>query len=67
MLFLDKLMISVKLFYRRDQLKNELKEVDRAKLGANELVYIDREPLQNFDVDVIKSKCIILDSDKYEK
>lgn len=67
---LDKLMVSAKLFYKPDQLKSELKESDRAKLvddGGNELVYIDFEPLQHYDVDAIKSKCCILNADKYAK
>lgn len=64
----DKLMTSVKLFYKPDQLRNELKEAEREKLAANELVCIDAEPVQHFEVDTIKSKCSILfDMDKFEK
>ena len=63
----DKLMASVKLFYKADQLKCELEEADRKKLEQNELVCIDQEPYQNLDVDSIKSKCSILNFDNYEK
>lgn len=63
----DKLMASVKFFYKADQLKCELKEADRKKLEPNELVCIDQEAYQNLDVDSIKSKCSILNFDNYEK
>lgn len=63
----NKLMASLKLFYKPEQLRTELTDTDREQLAANELVCIDQEAAQVFDVDAIKSKCSVFDFDQYEK
>lgn len=57
--------MSLKLFYKPEQVKNGLKDFDKEKFETNELIYVDKERAQTVDVNSIKSKCSIFDSDEY--